>query len=81
MKKQTTHDKAIRLIEGGQVNIDGHRVRMKKVLFSDDVCLLCNMDSLCKQGSEMCDVCIECDNITQHACYLELVTYDKGGEK
>lgn len=81
MKKQTTHDKAIRLIEGGQVNVDGHRVRMKKVLASDNVCLLCEMDSICTNGSEMNRVCEECDYITQHACYLELVTNDKAARQ
>lgn len=81
MKKQTTHDKAIRLIEGGQVNVDGHRVRMKKVLASDNMCLLCEMDSICTNGSEMRIVCEECDHITQLACFLELVTNDKGERK
>ena len=77
MKKQTIHEKAVRLIEGGQVNVDGHRVKMKEVLAGWNICMLCEMDSICREGSEMCNVCRECDDITQHSCYLELVTKDK----
>lgn len=73
----TIHEKAIRLIEGGQVNVDGHCVRMKQVIGTWDICMLCEMDCLCKEGSEMVQVCRECDDITGNHCFLILITYDK----
>ena len=76
MKQLTIHEKAIRLIEGGQVDVDGHCVRLKISSEWWDVCFLCEMDCLCTAGSEMDSVCQECDNITQKHCYLELVTND-----
>ena len=76
MKKQTIHDKAIRLIEGGLVDVDGHCVRLNKTSGRWDICMLCEMDCLCTTGSEMSSVCQECDDITQKDCYLVLVTND-----
>lgn len=77
MKQQTIHEKAIRLIEGGLVNVDGHCVRLNTTSGDWDVCIACNMDSICRSNSEMSLVCRECDNITQKHCWLELVTNDK----
>ena len=77
MKEQEIHEKAIRLIEGGQVNVDGHCVKMKKASEDYRACMQCDMDSLCKADSEMYFVCLECDYITDDDCYLELVTNDK----
>lgn len=81
MKKQTIHEKAIRLIEGGQVDVDGHCVKMKRAKCIPDTCYLCEMDCICRRGSEMYYVCIECDQITLGHCYLELVTTDSAGKK
>lgn len=77
MKQQTIHEKAIRLIEGGQVNVDGHCVILYATSGGLDVCLACDMDSICRSNSEMSLVCRECDYITQKDCWLELVTNDK----
>ena len=77
MKEQTILEKAIRLIEGGLVNVDGHCVRLKQTKCDSDICFLCKMDSICKRDSEMMEVCRECDYITYRDCYLELVTNDK----
>ena len=72
--KQSIHKKAIRLIEGGIVDVDGHSVRLIKY-FSDSVsCELCDMDCLCHRGSEMCNVCVECTSIVKVQCCLKLVT-------
>lgn len=77
MKQQTIHEKAIRLIEGGLVNVDGHCVKMKKASEDVDACIQCEMDSICRPNLEMYFVCLECVFITRKDCYLELVTNDK----
>lgn len=75
--KQSIHEKAIRLIEGGIVEVDGHSVSLVKIPDSIDTCYHCEMDCLCHIGTEMCDVCIECVEITKKNCILELVTLDR----
>lgn len=72
--KQSIHEKAIRLVEGGIVDVDGHSVRLIKD-FSDLLsCELCEMDCLCHVGTEMCSVCVECTSIVKGQCHLKLVT-------
>lgn len=77
MKQQTIHEKAIRLIEGGQVDVDGHCVKLKQTGYNFDCCIVCEMDSICRANTEISYVCRECDLITNKNSYLELVTYDK----
>lgn len=72
--KQSIHEKAIRLVEGGIVEIDGHSVRLVKIPDCFDTCSHCEMDCLCHLGTEMCSVCIECVEITNKNCFLKLVT-------
>lgn len=74
MKEQTIHEKAIRLIEGGQVVVDGHLVRMVHDKYIFDPCICCDIDCSCDMFSEMFSVCIECDIILKEDCYLKLVT-------
>lgn len=76
MKQQTIHEKAIRLIEGGQVNVDGHCVKLKQTGYNMDCCYVCDMDSICRVNTEMFNVCGECDLITNKNNYLKLVTND-----
>lgn len=71
--KQSVHEKAIRLIEGGIVKVDGHCVRLWKNLYEVDTCNYCEMDCLCHYGYEMSEVCRECDEITQMSCWLILM--------
>lgn len=71
--KQSIHEKAIRLIEGGIVEVDGHCVRLWKGQYEVDTCYYCEMDCLCHYGSEMQLVCRECDKITHMSCWLILV--------
>lgn len=71
--KQSIHEKAIRLIEGGIVEVDGHCVKLVKLPEIDNPCFCCNMDCLCQSANEMCDVCEECDAITNMSCFLTLV--------
>lgn len=77
MKRQSIHEKAIRLIERGLVNVDGHCVKMKRADEDENACMQCDMDCICRTDSEMSLVCHECDFITGDYCYLELVTNDK----
>lgn len=67
------HDKAIRLLEGGIVEVDGLFVRAIKSDFWFEACDLCEMDCLCHSGTEMIDVCKECDSIDVDYVYLKLV--------
>lgn len=68
--KVNIHEKAIRLVEGGIVNVDGHCVKLGKAPYIFDPCFVCEMDCLCHSGNEMCAVCEECDSITKMDCYL-----------
>lgn len=71
--KDSVHEKAIRLVEGGIVDVDGHSVRLVQYPYIFDPCYCCEMDCLCHRGTEMCDVCEECDAITKWDCFLILV--------
>lgn len=73
MKKLTIHDKAIRLLEGGVVEINCNWFRAKRLseYYQDTSCMECNLDSICQ--NEHVDVCCECDAISQRKCILELV--------
>ena len=51
--KQSVHKKAIRLVEGGEVEVDGHSVRLVKYPCIVDPCFCCEMDSLCHIGNEI----------------------------
>lgn len=74
--KQSIHEKAIRLLEGGIVDVDGHCVKLVEIPDSIDTCNHCEMDCICHLGTEMCSVCIECVEISKKNCILELVTLD-----
>ena len=73
-KKLSVHEKAIRLVEGGIVEVDGHSVKLVNVPDMFDTCNSCEMDCLCHNGTEMYYVCIECMGISYKNCNLELVT-------
>lgn len=63
MAKDRLHDKAVRLAEGGVVEINGHFVRAIGVVCVDCPCYLCSMDSAC--NDEMSDLCAEVDGYTR----------------
>lgn len=71
--KQSIHEKAIRLLEGGIVDVDGHSVRVVKTPNYFDACNYCEMDCLCHSGTEMELVCKECDDISKRNCVLKFV--------
>lgn len=71
----TIHDKAIRLLEGGIVDIEGNWFWLMRL--SDDVydyddcpCVECNLDSICREEHK--EVCSECDTISGGKCCLRL---------
>jgi hypothetical protein len=63
------HDKAIGLIEGGVVEIDGHFVKASKVEGVNNPCEVCNMDSACRMN--MVDLCAECETISRKRYLLK----------
>lgn len=75
--KMSIHDKAVRLVEGGIVEVDGLCVVLHRDKYIFDPCFYCETDCLCHKGTEMCSVCEECDKITKEDCFLSLVvSYD-----
>lgn len=73
MTQKDIHEKAIRLLEGDQVEAEGLAVAC--VLYDGVLveCQVCEMDCLCHQNNEICDICIECSEIIRGKCYLKLV--------
>lgn len=72
MKEKEIHEKAIRLLEGGIVEVNGHSVKVGKCPIEAFPCDICKMDSICRKGTAMCAVCEECDNISEGDYYLIL---------
>lgn len=60
---QSAHDKAIRLLEGGVVEIDNLCFSMTEVDGDDEACNDCQLDSICSRN--IIDVCLEADMITK----------------
>lgn len=67
------HEKAIRLVEGGIVEVDGHSVRLKHRRIYCNPCYDCEMDCLCHKGNDICNLCEECDSILNEDCWLVLM--------
>lgn len=70
----TLHAKAVRLAEGGVVEINGHFVRAIGVVCVDSPCYLCDMDSI--YNEDMGDLCDEVDNYT-HSTHILKLAYKK----
>lgn len=73
-KEMTIREKAVRLCEGGVVWCMGHYVKAKTVKPNDFPCYDCKMDSICQD--EMCDLCAECDTLT-NKCYMLVLVCDQ----
>lgn len=71
-KEQTMHNKAIRLIEGGEVSCSGLTFRAHVADCLNYPCYECSVDSAC--DSNISDLCAECDQIGHQQYYLEIVT-------
>lgn len=71
------HDKAIRLLEGGVVQIEGNWFRLRQFpeYFNDIPCWECDLDSICKR--EHMEVCSVCEAISLRRSCLQLVTTKK----
>ena len=72
-KYDIIHEKAIRLIEGGVVEVDGLSVRAINIGSEYECCEICDMDCLCLIDTEMLKVCEQCDWISAGNYYLKLV--------
>lgn len=66
----SNHAKAVRLCQGGIVEIDGHFVRAERYDGDDSPCFECEMDSICRM--DMVDLCAECDSTTGLKYILKL---------
>ena len=68
----TVHDKAIRLIEGGAVDIEGNWFKLIKFpdYYDGNPCMECNLDSICRM--EHTDICAECEALLHKKCALRL---------
>lgn len=62
-KELSDHDKAIRLLEGGLVEIDGHVLSIDEAGPEDHPCYTCELDSICSQN--ILNICKEADRITR----------------
>ena len=64
------HEKAVRLCEGGAVEINGLWVKTKVVEGQVDPCDICEMDCLCRM--DMVELCAACENYDnkKHLLYL-----------
>lgn len=72
-EEKSVHDQAIRLIEGGIEEIDGHYVALVHAPYIFDPCFVCELDCICHKGNAFCNVCEECDSITNEDCFLVLM--------
>ena len=72
----SVHDKAVRLLEGGSVEIDSNWFRLATAEGDSDACFECELDSIC--GWDHVVVCAEvdfihrCKNGNPHSHYLVL---------
>ena len=68
-KEQIAHEKAVRLHEGGVVQISGHAVRAIEIQTDALPCMDCQMDSACT--FEMEHICLLCDEYSHTTHILE----------
>lgn len=76
MKKKvdSLHANAVRLVEGGVVEIGGQFVKAIDVGHEENPCNLCSMDCVCCM--ELADLCAECDGIT-HTKHILKFAYEQ----
>ena len=74
MNQTEIHEKAIRLLEGGHVEIDGHFVFAQIASDQTFPCECCDLDAICTRDSNaLMDVCMECDRQTGKKHILAMV--------
>lgn len=76
MKEKEIHNKAIRLLEGGIVEVDGHWVKLCQHEGDELACLICTMDSVCYEDCDMNTICALCDAMNGAHNYLKFA-YEK----
>ena len=59
MSYDEIYSKAVRLCEGGVVEFKGHYIRARRVIYGFNVCMECEMDSIC--DTDFKELCSECD--------------------
>lgn len=70
MSEKELHEKAVRLCEGGAVNINGLWVKTRIVDYGVIPCEVCDMDCLCRmEMSSLCGACEAYDH-KRHLLYL-----------
>lgn len=74
-KQKSLHERAIRLVEGGVVQVDGFAVRAIKAPIDESPCNVCDMDCLCHRDgdTEMPILCGVVDAVGKDGYYLKLV--------
>ena len=77
--EQSIHEKAVRLVEGGIVDINGQSVMLAKYPYIFDPCFCCDMGRFCHYENEMFLVCEECDSISKMECFL--MPYEQSNKK
>ena len=70
-KKMTLHEMAVRLCEGGQVELNGLAIKAIEVTTDDSPCDVCEMDCLCRMA--MVDLCSAVDAYDHKPHRLQLV--------
>lgn len=72
MNNKELHQKAVRLCEGGAVQVSGLMIKAKRIPDGFCACENCEMDSACDM--EMVDLCAECDGYDHHKHILYIAT-------
>lgn len=72
MTYKEMHEIAIRLVEGGTEQIDGHFLKRCQNVSEDltTFCEECELDSIC--SDLIMNICTECDNISKNFGHLVL---------
>ena len=73
----SVHDKAIRLLEGGLVEIGGNWFYLKILPYDYDEsdCYECELGSICQDAHK--EVCAECSEIGDRKCCIQLASTKK----
>lgn len=70
-RRLTLHEKAVRLCEGGIVEVNGLFLRARNIKRHFNSCQQCCMDSACDE--EINKLCAECDQYNHKNHILEIV--------
>lgn len=77
--EKTWYGKAIRLMEGGIEEVDGHYIRMVRFNLDIHPCDVCEMDCICTTKPwGVQDMCCFIESLTNRRFYLELTEKRNG---